>query len=330
MARGSRHARGGTVPVRLAIAVVTGVWAAQVLAQSETAERAPFTSAVTPPVMAPDTAPVTAPAAAPAASATARPARLPGPPPPIPGGLAVAPVVVELYTAQGCSACPPADAMLASLAGRADVIALALHVDYWDYIGWADVFAAPEHGERQIRYARAHGLGTIYTPQVVINGTELIEGVRVMEIMEAIEAHLRIAPPVWLSLTRVGPEAVILHGAPLSAPEAEPGPLLASRGLTLSGVAEAGTLGSPSAAGPVPHEVQMVRYRPHARVEITAGENAGLTGDYVNIVTSWQTVGTWDLQGELALSLAAPGDEPVVVLVQEPGQGAIIAAARLD
>src|SRR5690606_36427783 len=94
------------------------------------------------------------------------------------------------------------DEMLAQLAPREDVIALALHVDYWDYIGWADVFADPEHAERQKRYARRHGHSTIYTPQVVINGIDIMEGFRVMQVMERIDRYRREAPVVALTLER--------------------------------------------------------------------------------------------------------------------------------
>lgn len=255
------------------------------------------------------------------------------PPPPVPGGLGVSPVVLELYTAQGCTACPPADAMLASLADRSDVIALALHVDYWDYIGWADGFADPEFAERQKRYARVNGLGTIYTPQVVINGQDLMEGFRVMAIMEAIEAQLRAPPEAWVSLTRTDPDHVAVRGAPIVPPPV----VVASRGMTPgvgATVASALAAAAPQAVqqgrGAEPHDVVLVRYIPRATVEITAGENAGLTGEYANIVTQFEVVGTWDLQGELDLTLPAPGDEAVVVMVQEPRQRAIVAAARLD
>lgn len=232
------------------------------------------------------------------------------------------PVVLELYTAQGCAACPPADRMLADLAQRDDVIALALHVDYWDYIGWADVFADPEHAERQKRYARANGLGTIYTPQVVIAGTRIMEGFRVAEVAEAIAAELAVPPEVRLTLA-LSPEGVLsIRGAPV-----EGAPVIASRatGLTL-GAAAALAPDEPEPA----HDVQLVRYLPHAQVEITEGENAGVTADYVNIVTEWRTVGSWDLAGSFLLELPIEGEQPVVVLVQEPGQGAILAAARLD
>ena len=83
---------------------------------------------------------------------------------------ATRPAVVELYTSQGCSSCPPADALLASLSKQKGVIALALHVDYWDYIGWKDTFGSPDFTARQHSYARFAGEKMVYTPQMVVNG----------------------------------------------------------------------------------------------------------------------------------------------------------------
>lgn len=82
------------------------------------------------------------------------------------------PVVVELYTSQGCSSCPPADELLEQIAGRADVIALALHVDYWDYIGWRDRFADPKFSARQREGVMRGGGRVVYTPQVVLSGRD--------------------------------------------------------------------------------------------------------------------------------------------------------------
>jgi hypothetical protein len=235
----------------------------------------------------------------------------------LPGG---GPVVLELYTAQGCAACPPADRLLAELAERPEVIALALHVDYWDYIGWADIFADPEHAERQKRYARSRGLSTIYTPQIVVMGMDLIEGFRTAEVQAALDAHLAQPHEARITLSRTLDGQLRLRAEPVEGP-----PLLASRATALTPLA----LGA-AAEPELVHDVQLVRYLPRSEVAITEGENAGVTAEYVNIVTAWQTVGTWDLSGPFELDLPITGDEPVIVLVQQPGQGAIVAAARLE
>src|SRR5690348_4653604 len=80
------------------------------------------------------------------------------------------PIVVELFTSQGCSSCPPADALLNELAQRPDVVALGFHVDYWDYLGWKDPLSAPGSTQRQRDYARLLNQPTIYTPEMVIDG----------------------------------------------------------------------------------------------------------------------------------------------------------------
>ena len=206
-------------------------------------------------------------------------------------------VVVELYTSQGCSSCPPADEFMGELAQAEHVIALSLHVDYWDYIGWEDNFASPAFTERQKAYARAAGSRMIYTPQMVIGGVERVEGNEPDAVVRSIGKHLAMARPVRLELRREG-ERVVIRA------EAEP-PL--TQGAT----------------------VQLVRYSPVETVEITRGEHAGSVITYHNVVTLWQKIGEWSGTEPLDLVADAPGDEPVVVIVQEPGPAAILAAARL-
>src|SRR6516165_10211815 len=84
--------------------------------------------------------------------------------------------VVELFTSQGCSSCPPADKLLGELAKRDDLLALSLPIDYWDYLGWKDTLASHDFSERQREYAQSRGDGAVYTPQAVINGTDDMVG----------------------------------------------------------------------------------------------------------------------------------------------------------
>ena len=127
---------------------------------------------------------------------------------------AQSPVVVELFTSQGCSSCPPADALLHELAGRDDVIALALHVDYWDYIGWEDAFADPAHTQRQRQYALEAGRRSVYTPQMVINGQTAIVGTKPMALSEAIAHYATKDMGVELALARTDEGLEISAQAP--------------------------------------------------------------------------------------------------------------------
>ncbi len=206
-------------------------------------------------------------------------------------------VVVELYTSQGCASCPPADEFLAELAAHDEVIPLALHVDYWDYIGWKDSFAQAAFTERQKRYARAVKSRMIYTPQMIVGGVERVEGNTPDRVVNAIGRHKALNRAVRVTLERLG-ERVLIRA------EADP----------------------PLTAGA---EVQLVRYMPRSEVTIERGENAGRVVTYHNIVTEWTKVTDWPGQAPLEIEAAAPGDAPVVVIVQEPGPAAVLAAARL-
>lgn len=207
------------------------------------------------------------------------------------------PVVVELYTSQGCSSCPPADKYLAELSKRDDVIALALHVDYWDYIGWKDIFANPAYTKRQKAYARAAGARTVYTPQMVIGGVHHVVGLRPMEVAERIMDHRDTPAPIALSVRRSGDRLDIAAQA-----MQQPKDVMI---------------------------VQLVRYTPEQTVDIKRGENAGRTMRYTNIVTQWRPLVEWDGREPLSLSVEAPGTDPAVVIIQARGPGAILAAERL-
>ncbi|MFP5480869.1 MAG: DUF1223 domain-containing protein [Alphaproteobacteria bacterium] len=207
-------------------------------------------------------------------------------------------VVVELYTSQGCSSCPPADEFVAMLASNPQILPLALHVDYWDYIGWADKFAHPKFTDRQRAYAKAVGSRTIYTPQLIIGGQDRIEGFAPEETAERLRDHLAKGSNVHLTVSREGDSLVI---------RAEADPPLTE-----------------------PVRVHLVRYKPEETVTIERGENAGKTITYTNIVTSWEGLGEWAGQQPLELSAPFPGGEPGAVIVQRAGPAAILAAARVD
>jgi hypothetical protein len=206
------------------------------------------------------------------------------------------PVLVELFTSQGCSSCPPADALFHDLTTRDDVIALSLHVDYWDYIGWADTFARPEFTDRQKGYAHAAGERMIYTPQMVVGGVVHVAGTKPMRLAEAIE-RLGDAPvAVDLTVRRHGTDVEIAAEARQSLP---------------------GTM-----------VVQMMRYAPEQTVEIRRGENAGRTVTYANVVTDMATLGTWDGREPLVMHVTIDGrPDPVVVVLQRDGHGPVVAAA---
>ena len=114
------------------------------------------------------------------------------------------PVVVELFTSQGCAACPPADAMIAELADREDVIALSLHVDYWNYLGWEDTFSDAAFTQRQYGYSHAHHSTVVYTPFLIIGGSHPVMPDRAMQVADHIAAHRTAPDPVHLSVAPSG------------------------------------------------------------------------------------------------------------------------------
>ena len=228
------------------------------------------------------------------------------------GPLPPQPVVVELFTAQGCSSCPPADAMLADMAERNDLLALSFHVDYWDYLGWIDTLARPEFTRRQQTYAHAFREHGLYTPQVIVGGTDTMIAPRPADLDALIEAHRTAPPALALTLEREGTRS-ILTLTPRRA---------------LSGRVEVG----------------MVRYLPRRMVRIEAGENRGRHIEYRNIVLRMDRLADWDGRRVLRLSVsqgdkglvpgtpteALPEDTRHAIIVQEAGPGPILAAIRLD
>ncbi len=209
-------------------------------------------------------------------------------------------VVVELFTSQGCSACPPADQLLGELADRDDVIALALHVDYWDYIGWVDTFASPAFTARQQGYGRVAGSNVVYTPQMIIGGVDHVVGFRPMAVADLINTHNTLPDPIDVFVTRDAAGQVAIRAVPVAA------------------------VPSPSI------EVHLIAYSPLEEVHIARGENAGRNARHFNVVRSWNVVAEWNGQGAFETDLTVTGDLRHAVLFQASEHGAIFAAAKLD
>ncbi len=210
------------------------------------------------------------------------------------------PVVVELFTSQGCYSCPPADRFLGVLAQRPGVLALSFHVDYWNYLGWRDPFSSPEATQRQRRYAAAMRRRSVYTPQMVVDGTLQDIGSRTA----AIEALIR---------TR---QAAADRGVAVSIAEGgEPGSLA----VTVAGGRSADAA------------VWLVRFDTRHTTAIPRGENAGKTLTYHNVVREIRRVA--DYRGApLRLAVARPDGaaarrDRAAIIVQEPAGGRILGAA---
>jgi hypothetical protein len=203
------------------------------------------------------------------------------------------PAVIELFTSQGCSSCPPADALLAELAARPDVIALAFHVDYWDGLGWRDRFALPLSAQRQQRYASALHLASVFTPQVIIDGQQSAVGSNRSALLNAIQKPRN---GVQVNASVVSGELRVQ----LAATETHP-----------------------------PYQLLVVTYLPTASTPIGRGENAGRTLQEVNIVHALQVIADWDgraNQFTMPLSKLPTDATRAAVLVQQP-QGLIVGAA---
>ncbi len=206
--------------------------------------------------------------------------------------------VVELFTSQGCSSCPPADTLLGDLVrDHADnVLALSYHVDYWNYIGWEDPFSSAASTNRQRRYA-AHLSGRVYTPQMVINGTYETIGSQRRPVYDFIERASRESPHIPMSLARLANDMLEIQVG--------------------SGVAKAKT------------EILLVSFEPSRTTEISRGENGGRSLTNHHIVGMVKKIGEWD-GNPTRLSIPKPRQEGVAILLQEASQGPILGAAVLQ
>ena len=202
------------------------------------------------------------------------------------------PVVVELFTSQGCSSCPPANAYLNELArGRRDVLALAFHVTYWDRLGWKDPFSLEAATVRQDRYGRRFGDGS-YTPEIVVDGATSHVGSHREDVGSAIEQAKR------------GSET------------------LAAVNISKDGSALSIDVGSGKGNG----RILLIGFDHDHQTAIRRGENGGRTLEEANVVRSIRAIGAWE-GAALHLSEKLPEGEDVAVLLEAP-DGRIVGAAR--
>ena len=204
------------------------------------------------------------------------------------------PIVVELFTSEGCSSCPPADAFLAELANRPDVLALSFHVDYWDRLGWKDPFSSAAATRRQQDYAALLGVGSVYTPQIVVDGHWQAVGSDRREVDRALAAasHPAMAVPVELKLA--------------------------------SGRARV-ELGAGNAAG----RVLLVGFDRRHSDRVRGGENDGRTLSHVDVVRGFVAIGRYDGKpGTIEAAVPWPAERVAAIVQAEDGR--ILGAAIAD
>jgi hypothetical protein len=216
--------------------------------------------------------------------------------------------VIELFTSQGCSSCPPADKLLGELRNDPSLITLSLPIDYWDYLGWKDTLAVPAHTARQKAYSLIRGDREVYTPQVVVNGVAQALGSDRGEIDKAVEQSRQSATalsiPVQVSIAN-----------------------------------DRITVAVPGGNGGGAADVWLCPLSRSVTVPVGRGENRGRTLTYTNVVRRWVKLGTWSGKSETFTvpvdAIRLTGIDAVAVMVQggsadKPGTvlGATVASIR--
>jgi hypothetical protein len=213
------------------------------------------------------------------------------------------PVIIELFTSQGCSSCPPADAFLDELKSSQGVIAMSFNVDYWDYLGWRDTLASPAFSQRQYDYAKTRGDMDVYTPQIVVDGTTHFVGSNRPVVKAAIDRSLGSSRATWIPMTLSGD----------------------SQAIKIAVDAVPNGMHAPDAT------VWFMAIAPQVAVKIERGENSGREIAYSNVVRKLVPAGMW--RGE-ALSINLPkadlmvdGCKGCVALLQTHSVGPVIGCA---
>ena len=200
------------------------------------------------------------------------------------------PVVVELFTSQSCSSCPPADALLGELARRSDVVAVGFHISYWDGPGWKDPFSSKSSTDRQRAYSRLFGLGQVYTPQMVVDGTREMVGSDRKEVLAAVHnARPETVAPVTFAADR--------------------------RSVSIG-------------AGDGRGNVLLVRFAQNRTTRVTGGENARRTLQDANGVEMLASLGSWN-GSALSFAIEPPADDEGIAVLVQALDGRMLGAAAL-
>jgi hypothetical protein len=209
------------------------------------------------------------------------------------------PIVVELFTSEGCSSCPPADALLAELAKRPDILALSFHVDYWDRLGWKDPFSSAAATARQQLYAQILAPHTVYTPQIVVDGRWQAVGSERSEVEQALAAARRAPVDV--------PATVAVDAVDRSRARITLGPC------------------SKKAMG----SVVLIAFDRRDVDMVERGENAGRTLSHVDVVRGFAVIGRFDGQaGTIEAPIPWRADRIAAILQAEGGR--VLGAAVAD
>jgi len=199
--------------------------------------------------------------------------------------------VVELFTSQGCSSCPPADALVGRLATDPAVLVLSFHVNYWDDLGWKDVFSSQASTDRQYAYAHSLGERTVFTPQLIVNGARSVVGSQEAAVQHQLAVANQASLPVRADLLRQ-PDGKF--------------------NLTLAGPA-------------LRADVWEIRYVRHSVTRIGRGENGGRSLETFNDVTHIRRLGGF-VPGTLKLEALSGSADGIAVLIQAPDAGRILGA----
>lgn len=209
------------------------------------------------------------------------------------------PVVLELFTSQSCSSCPPADALLKELSASDPILLpLSFHVDYWDYLSWKDVHSSPDYTARQRAYSRAMQANNVFTPQLIVGGTASMVGSSSREVRRAIDAAKASPSPIGVTLG-TGANGALIANLTVERPTGLP--------------AEA--------------EIFQVEFNRYSKTQVAAGENGGRTLESINNVSRIRSLGVWNTaEGKRSITLQPATSEGIAVLVQTRGLGPLLGA----